>query len=199
MRNKIYTKEILIPMLHDLAKRLDCTPNRRQWGNDKLTPSDGPVRAIFGKWHQFLTAAGIPNNGRSAKFKTGTIITNSGYKMVWVGKKHHLANINGYALAHRLIVEKMIGRRLKRGEQVHHKDGDRLNNQESNLLVCASQLHHYVHHRVREGLRMPDEQNIKIECECGCGQIFLKYDRFNRPRRFIFGHQSRGSHMEYNQ
>lgn len=27
-----------------------------------------------------------------------------------------------------------------------------------------------------------------VECACGCGAVFPKYDRYGRPRRFVHGH-----------
>jgi hypothetical protein len=44
--------------------------------------------------------------------------------------------------AHRAIAEKKIGRPLRRGEIVHHEDENRLNYDENNLEVLASQSEH---------------------------------------------------------
>lgn len=33
----------------------------------------------------------------------------------------------------------------------------------------------------------------KIECACGCGRIFNRYDQWGRPRRFISGHNLWGN------
>lgn len=50
---------------------------------------------------------------------------------------------------HRVIAAEMIGRTLRRGEVVHHIDGDKLNNDPYNLLVFPSQADHSrVHPRV---------------------------------------------------
>lgn len=49
---------------------------------------------------------------------------------------------------HRKIVEMVMGRKLKRGECVHHIDGDKTNNKNSNLLVCTTGYHQWLHSRM---------------------------------------------------
>ena len=34
-----------------------------------------------------------------------------------------------------------------------------------------------------------------VQCACGCGQEFPKYDRYHHQRRYIFGHHRRGQHF----
>ena len=48
---------------------------------------------------------------------------------------------------HRVVAEKMLGRKLLPGEVVHHIDGDKHNNDESNLMVFSSQKEHVLWHR----------------------------------------------------
>ena len=43
---------------------------------------------------------------------------------------------------HRVVAEQMIGRPLRKGEIVHHIDGNKRNNDPSNLMVCSSQSEH---------------------------------------------------------
>ncbi|MFN2597444.1 MAG: HNH endonuclease [Pyrinomonadaceae bacterium] len=46
---------------------------------------------------------------------------------------------------HRIIMELLLGRRLKRGEHVHHKDGNRMNNSPDNLEVVDGAAHNRAH------------------------------------------------------
>lgn len=43
---------------------------------------------------------------------------------------------------HRIVMEKILGRKLRKGEIVHHKDGDKKNNRPSNLELCKKQADH---------------------------------------------------------
>ena len=43
---------------------------------------------------------------------------------------------------HRVVAEKILGRPLRRGEVVHHIDGDKRNNAEGNLQIFESQAAH---------------------------------------------------------
>lgn len=48
--------------------------------------------------------------------------------------------------AHRVVAERMLGRKLRLGEVVHHKDGNKLNYTEENLEVFSSQKEHAAYH-----------------------------------------------------
>ena len=68
-----------------------------------------------------------------------------GYRHVFK-PKHHLARGDGWVAEHRIIAEEIIGRKLKEGEVVHHKDENRVNNDKSNLMVYASNGEHLSNH-----------------------------------------------------
>jgi len=53
-----------------------------------------------------------------------------------------------YKLTHRLAVEKIIGRTLRRGEIVHHINGIKDDNRNCNLLVCENSYHHWLHRKM---------------------------------------------------
>ena len=46
---------------------------------------------------------------------------------------------------HIVIAEKALGRRLKRGEVVHHINMQKTDNRKTNLLVCTSAYHAWLH------------------------------------------------------
>lgn len=117
------------------------------------------------------------------------IVEPRGYVIVFVGKGHHLADCRGYAYEHRLKAEEKLGRRLRKGEEIHH-EGERHENDK--IEVMPSRRHHFFRHRKGDkGKRHPDEPNPVTSCACGCGDTFLKYDTSNRPRRFVSGHNAR--------
>lgn len=133
---------------------------------------------------------------RNPNWKGGRTVTEHGYVLIRVGVDHHLADIRGYAYEHRLVGERMLGRRLVAGEEVHHRDDSfagRSNNAPENLDVKASHAEHMLEHRAREDLRLPGQPNETVSCDCGCGAAFSRYDDAGRPRRFVPGHNRQES------
>ena len=51
---------------------------------------------------------------------------------------------------HRLVAEKMLGRKLKPGEVVHHIDMDKRNNAPENLRVFKNQAEHALWHKLND-------------------------------------------------
>ena len=132
---------------------------------------------------------------RNHNYKGGHIASN-GYKIQYVGKNHYLADIRGYAYEHRLIAEIKIGRKLRNGEQVHHIDHNKLNNNPDNLKVTKNRPHHAVEHRKKDSKsRLPNEKNIDIICSCGCESVFKKYDSYGRLRIYVSGHNPTKTEM----
>jgi hypothetical protein len=126
-------------------------------------------------------------------WKGGRSVASNGYVLIRVGVGHHLADVRGYAYEHRLVAEEKLGRRLREGEVVHHIDGNTANNDPKNIDVLPSISFHRMRHRAKGcKRRKPLEDNPLIECGCGCGERFLKYDSSNRPRKYISGHNMRG-------
>jgi len=83
----------------------------------------------------------------SARWNGGEYISSDGYKMVKCENEFHPSGRQKYKREHILVIEKIIGRELKTqrghmGEQVHHIDGDKLNNSPDNLLLCKDTREH---------------------------------------------------------
>lgn len=73
------------------------------------------------------------NNNKQGK----TYIDENGYRRFSDSNK----------LIHRYVVEKKIGRKLRKEEIVHHKNRNKLDNSPDNLEVFANQEEHEKHHR----------------------------------------------------
>lgn len=131
---------------------------------------------------------------KNGMWRGGRTITDHGYVLIRVGVGHPDADVRGYAYEHRLVAQQKIGRRLRKGELVHHIDENKQNNHPDNLMVIVGNAHHFVHHR-KEGSRnrLPDEDNPSIVCACGCNTQMLKYDEGGRPRIYISGHNGQPS------
>ena len=69
-------------------------------------------------------------------WKGGRFIDKQGYVQIRVPT--HPYAVHGYVFEHRLVMEKMIGRYLKREETVHHINGDRQDNRPENLELRTS-------------------------------------------------------------
>ena len=78
----------------------------------------------------------------------GTIITNNGTLMTRT-HTHPNRNKNNQVPASHLIMEEHLGRYLIEGEVVHHKDGNPLNNELSNLQLMLLGEHVSHHNSLR--------------------------------------------------
>jgi hypothetical protein len=58
-------------------------------------------------------------------------ITVSGYRQVWAPE--HPNSTQGIIKEHRLVMSQHLGRPLRKGETVHHRNGDKLDNRLENL------------------------------------------------------------------
>lgn len=162
-----------------------------------MEPGDGlhegvaRLRACYADvlhWRMAVWNTGAKNG----MWQGGRTVASNGYVLVRVGPEHHLADVRGYAYEHRVVAEGVIGRRLRRGEQVHHKNGNKQDNRPDNLEVLGSFAEHRVKHRTREyGRRRPGQENPTVGCACGCGTMFRVFDTSGRPRRYVSGHNTR--------
>lgn len=74
----------------------------------------------------------------------GGLTMQKGYRLL-MRKDHPSADRDGYVLEHRLIMEKKIGRYLKKDEVVHHINENRLDNRLENLKIMKQGQHSSQH------------------------------------------------------
>jgi hypothetical protein len=89
----------------------------------------------------------IQSGVRKCKNKERSYISSDGYKMIKIIGEYDTKGKPLYKRQHVLVMEQHIGRKLKTqrglmGEQVHHIDGDKLNNNIDNLLFCKDTREH---------------------------------------------------------
>jgi hypothetical protein len=73
---------------------------------------------------------------------------------------------------HRVIMERKLGRPLKRGEVVHHIDGDIRNNDPSNLMLMNSQGDHCREHFCKNRRCELEGCDLKHKCRGMCAKHY---------------------------
>ncbi len=107
-------------------------------------------------------------------FKGGHI-SGSGYKVI-----SRLGHSNLYE--HRVIAEQMVGRPLLPNEVVHHKDGNRLNNNPDNLQVMTVSAHNQLEGR-RRAQRHHEITEDTVEAAHALHKLGWNYARIARALR----------------
>lgn len=90
----------------------------------------------------------------------GKTIDKSGYILISM-PSHPNCNSSGYVQEHRLVMEKHLERFLESNEFVHHKDGNKTNNEISNLELFTSNRMHMKHHGEKMLSIKLNEEQIK--------------------------------------
>lgn len=86
---------------------------------------------------------------RVGMWKVEKTIKSNGY--LWAKcPQHPNAFKDGYVLAHRIVMENHLGRILRSNEIVHHIDGNKSNNDISNLMILTQSQHSKLHSIERE-------------------------------------------------
>ncbi len=87
--------------------------------------------------------------------KTGTRINrgmDKGYRLITIRgsefENDALYQSRTERTEHILIAERAIGRRLKKGEVVHHINGVKTDNRNSNFIICSNSYHKWLHNEM---------------------------------------------------
>jgi uncharacterized protein (DUF1330 family) len=114
-----------------------------------ISQQPGYINSFKGKHHAEKQKKRIALGGQKRKGKNnprwkGGRMLQLGYWLVLV--PDHPFSTRGYVREHRLVMEKKIGRYLKKKEQVHHINGIKTDNRIENLILFPNASEHTKHH-----------------------------------------------------
>lgn len=107
------------------------------------------------------------NLDKSRLWKIEKVISKGEYNYALVRGHPNASKSTGYILLHRVVVENKLGRLLSKSEVVHHVDGNKKNNDSSNLKV-SSRENHARYHALIHGRKY-----VKMKCP-QCETVFEK-------------------------
>ena len=88
----------------------------------------------------------FPKGEKHPLWKGGKSNHSEGYIEI-LDRSHPFCNNKGYVLEHRLVMEKHLGRLLRRDELIHHINGNKRDNRLENLQLMT-RAEHQKHHQL---------------------------------------------------
>jgi hypothetical protein len=108
-----------------------------------------------------------------------------GYILVYCPDHPHPNHLDGYVFEHRLVMGRKIGRYLRPNEVVHHKDGQRDNNDPNNLVLLTKIEHDRLHGFARRGMKFRNASSryrgVSWYKYSGKWKAAVNYREGNRP------------------
>jgi DNA-binding transcriptional ArsR family regulator len=80
-------------------------------------------------------------------WKGGTFVDSRGYRMI---RNPSRQSSSMYCAEHIMLIEAQIGRKIKKGEHVHHLNGDKLDNRLENLYLCTASGHRQLENQLHD-------------------------------------------------
>lgn len=115
-------------------------------------------------------------------WKGGIKKNSHGYRLIYLGD-------GKYQGEHVLIAEKALGKPLPRGAIVHHHDENRINNHNSNLVICQDISYHMLIHARMRIMKAGGNPDLHKIC-CDCGEM-KSMDDFHKSKSEFNGLASR--------
>jgi len=107
------------------------------------------------------------SGNKSSSWSGGRWISSDGYWMVYLGNHNKKNKWKNYRKEHLIIAEEKLGRKLRKGEVVHHIDCDKLNNSPDNLDILNNEKEHRVSHKSLDQIAIDLLQSGKIDYKNG--------------------------------
>ena len=143
-----------------------------------------------GKPMDFIRGHQIGRGSENHSWNGGKHVAN-GYMMV-LKPRHHRADRYGYIQEHILIAEEVLGKPLPPRSVIHHADGNSLNNNKNNIVICTDQAYHlFLHQRTSAFNAIGDANYLKCQF---CGE------HENPKNLYVYPSKNRGYHRNcYNE
>lgn len=121
------------------------------------------------------------------RWKGGRTVSSRGYALV-LEPDHNRANGGGYVFEHILIAERVLGKPLPPGAQIHHVNQKCDDNRNCNLVICQDQAYHRLLHRRQRAL---DATGNASWLKCHICKVWAPPEAFarwnsNRPNPSFF-------------
>lgn len=135
------------------SKAVDVEAVRQMVEGEGLRHADVAARvglsvgyvSTFCKRHGIRSASRGPRRGdQHPDWTGGRFVDSDGYVNLW-DPTHPCRKANDYVLEHRAVACTMLGRPLRPGEVVHHKNGVKDDNRPENLEVFSTNAEHLRH------------------------------------------------------
>lgn len=133
---------------------------------------------------------GETSGAKNVRWKGGVKIHAYGYRLI-ATPEHPFKDKQGYVREHRLVIEKSLGRYLNPEEDVHHLDGNKKNNDISNLVLMASRSEHLKTYHKEDGIKHGFKKGHSLTPKTGtnkvciiCKKLFWVYKSARPTKRF---------------
>jgi uncharacterized protein (DUF1330 family) len=128
---------------------------------ERINKSTTSIFRLFKKYKLKTEPLRRKEREKTKAWKGGRIIRH-GYILIKV-KSHPRMNYGGYVREHTLVMEKHIGRYLKKSEVVHHVNEIKSDNRIENLKLMTDSAHKSMHALINNKNRPKKEKPAKIK------------------------------------